>query len=45
MNGKALSAWEATTKLDRRDFGITYGQGVVGNDVEVAISIEAPLAE
>ena len=45
MNGKALSAWEATTKLDRRDFGITYGQGVVGNDVEVDISIEAPLAE
>ena len=45
MNGKAISAWEATTKLDRRDFGITYGQGIVGNDVEVAISIEAPLAE
>lgn len=45
MDGKPISAWEATTKLDRRDFGITYGQGIVGNDVEVSISIEAPLSK
>jgi polyisoprenoid-binding protein YceI len=41
--GAQLSGWEATTKLDRRDFGITYGQGVVGNDVDVTIDIEAVL--
>jgi polyisoprenoid-binding protein YceI len=41
--GAQLSGWEATTKLDRRDFGITYGQGVVGNDVDVTIDIEAIL--
>ena len=41
--GAMLSGWEATTTLDRRDFGITYGQGVVGNDVEVIINVEAAL--
>lgn len=41
--GAMLSGWEATTTLDRRDFGITYGQGVVGNDVDVQINIEAVL--
>lgn len=41
--GAQLSGWEATTKLDRRDFGIDYGQGVVGNDVDVSIDIEAIL--
>ncbi len=41
--GAQLSGWEASTTLDRRDFGITYGQGVVGNDVDVAINIEAIL--
>jgi polyisoprenoid-binding protein YceI len=43
MNGAQLSGWEATTTLDRRDFGITYGQGVVGNDVDVTINVEAIL--
>lgn len=41
--GAQLSGWEATTTLDRRDFGITYGQGVVGNEVEVEINVEAAL--
>ncbi len=39
--GKMVSGWEATTTLDRRDFGISYGQGMVGNDVEVTLNIEA----
>ena len=39
--GVFLTGWEAKTILDRRDFGITYGQGIVGNDVSVEISIEA----
>jgi polyisoprenoid-binding protein YceI len=41
--GAMLSGWEASTTLDRRDFGITYGQGVVGNEVDVQINIEAVL--
>lgn len=41
--GAQLSGWEAKTTLDRRDFGITYGQGVVGNEVDVSIDIEAIL--
>jgi polyisoprenoid-binding protein YceI len=43
MQGATLSGWEAATTLDRRDFGITYGQGVVGNEVDVVINIEAVL--
>lgn len=43
MRGAQLSGWEATTKLDRRDFGLTYGPGVVGNDVDVSINVEAVL--
>ena len=39
--GKTVSGWEATAILDRRDFGITYGQGMVGNDVEVVLNIQA----
>ncbi len=36
-----ISGWEAVTKIDRTDFGITYGQGVVGNEVEIEIYVEA----
>lgn len=43
MSGAMLSGWEAATTLDRRDFGIAYGQGMVGNDVEVVINVEAGL--
>ena len=38
---KYLSGWEATTTLDRTDFGITYGQAVLGNEVFVDITVEA----
>jgi polyisoprenoid-binding protein YceI len=36
-----LAGFEGTAKIDRRDFGITYGQGLVGNDVNIIINIEA----
>jgi polyisoprenoid-binding protein YceI len=45
MNGAQISGWEAKTTLDRRDFGLGYGQGVVGNDVEVVINVEASLVK
>jgi polyisoprenoid-binding protein YceI len=40
-------AFSATTKLDRRDFGLTWNQAIeaggvlVGNDVKVSIDVEA----
>jgi len=39
-----ISGWEATTLLDRRDFGITHGlAALIGNEVFVDITIEARL--
>jgi polyisoprenoid-binding protein YceI len=43
MQGAMLSGWEASAQIDRRDFGLGYGQGVVGNDVEISINVEAHL--
>lgn len=43
MEGAFLSGWELSTVIDRRDYGITAGQGPLGNDVAIAINIEAPL--
>ncbi|MEN8662548.1 MAG: YceI family protein [Lentimonas sp.] len=39
--GAYLSGWEATTTLDRTQWGITGGQPAVGNEVDVTINIEA----
>jgi polyisoprenoid-binding protein YceI len=39
--GKTVSGWEATTTLNREDFGLTYGQGIVGNEVEIVLNIQA----
>jgi len=43
MNGAAISGWEASVTLDRRDFGIAADQGVIGNSVDVVINVEADL--
>ena len=43
MGGAQLSGWEGHTTVNRKDFGITYGEGMVGMDVEVTINIEAVL--
>ena len=43
MKGAAISGWEAKLTLDRRDFDITADQGMVGNNVDVLINIEADL--
>jgi polyisoprenoid-binding protein YceI len=43
MKGAMISGWDATIKLDRRDFGISADQGLVGNSVDVLIHIEADL--
>jgi polyisoprenoid-binding protein YceI len=43
MRGAAISGWEATLTLDRRDFDITADQGAIGNNVDVLINVEADL--
>ncbi len=41
MKGAAISGWEVSTTLDRRDFGISADQGMIGNSVDVVIHVEA----
>jgi polyisoprenoid-binding protein YceI len=43
MKGAAISGWDASITLDRRDFDITADQGMIGNSVEVLIHVEAGL--
>ena len=43
MKGAAISGWEVSTTLDRREFGITADQGMIGNSVEIVIHVEADL--
>ena len=43
MKGAMLSGWEASTTLNRNDFGITAYPKVLGDDVAVTITIEADL--
>jgi polyisoprenoid-binding protein YceI len=43
MKGAAISGWDAAVTLDRRDFGITADQGMIGNSVDVLIHVEADL--
>jgi polyisoprenoid-binding protein YceI len=41
MKGAHLSGWEATTQLDRTEWGIHGGKPAVGTDVDITINIEA----
>ena len=43
MKGAAISGWEASVTLDRRDFDISADQGLIGNSVDVLINVEADL--
>lgn len=43
-DGVPTSGWNAKTTLDRREWNIDAGQGVVGNEVEIEIFIQAPQA-
>ena len=45
MNGAAISGWEASLALDRRDFDITADQGAIGNTLDVLINVEADLSK
>lgn len=41
MRGAFLSGWEATTTIDRTEWGVNGGQPAVGTDVDITINIEA----
>jgi polyisoprenoid-binding protein YceI len=41
MRGSYLSGWEATTTIDRTEWGVDGGQPAVGSEVDVTINIEA----
>jgi polyisoprenoid-binding protein YceI len=43
MKGAAISGWEVSTTLDRRDFEVAADQGMIGNSVEIVIHVEADL--
>jgi len=43
VQGAPISGWKLSTVLDRRDYGITAGQGPIGNEVEITIHVEAGL--
>ena len=43
MKGAAISGWEVSTTLDRREFDIAADQGMIGNSVEIVIHVEADL--
>jgi polyisoprenoid-binding protein YceI len=45
MNGAAISGWDASLILDRRDFDLAADQGLIGNSVEVGIHVEADLSQ
>lgn len=41
MRGAYLSGWEATTAIDRTEWGVNGGRPAVGTEVDVTINIEA----
>jgi polyisoprenoid-binding protein YceI len=41
MRGAYLSGWEATTTIDRTEWGVSAGQPAVGSEVDITINIEA----
>lgn len=40
-NRGIISGWDATTTLDRDQWGITYGPGIIGDEIAVEINIQA----
>jgi len=40
-NGEEVTYYAATTRINRFDFGITYGRGIIGRDLRVVIHVQA----
>jgi polyisoprenoid-binding protein YceI len=41
MSGAELIGFETTFTINRMDYGVSYGEGMLGNDVRLTVSIEA----
>jgi polyisoprenoid-binding protein YceI len=41
FNKKALVGFETTFEINRNDFGLKYGPGVVGDNVRITLAVEA----
>ena len=39
--GALIAGFEATTTINRQDFGIAYGKGIIADDVDILINIES----
>ncbi len=39
--GKQVTGWEASTTINRQEFGVTYANAALGDEVEVEIQFEA----
>ncbi|MCH8473647.1 MAG: YceI family protein [Opitutales bacterium] len=40
-----LTGWEATTQIDRTDYGVSWGTPAVGANVDIVISVQAHLQD
>lgn len=43
--GITITGWTASTTIDRRDFGMTYGGPIVGNSVDIQLDIQGHMKE
>jgi len=43
VKGASISGWEASVALDRRDFGVSADQSLIGKKVDIFVFIEADL--
>lgn len=39
MTNRQVTGWTATTSIDRRHWNVDYGQGVIGNEVQIELGI------
>jgi len=39
--GRSIIAYGATTTIDRTQWGMTYGPMIVGNSIDISLSVEA----
>ncbi|MCH8540574.1 MAG: YceI family protein [Opitutales bacterium] len=40
-----LTGWEASTQIDRTDYGVSYGTPAIGSTVDIIISVQAHLQD
>ena len=41
MQGTVIAGFEGAIKINRQDYGVSYGKGLIGDDVEIELNVEA----